>query len=80
MEQKTKKVKERTGKVIHSTVSRLAIEKAKEIRARYGPIIDFPVVQRILEDRRCIRYPAVEVRFVSDGIESGLFGQASVLY
>jgi hypothetical protein len=51
-----------------------AIEKAGEIRARYGPVIDYPVVQRILKDKRCIRYP-VEIRFVSDGIEPGLFAR-----
>ncbi|MEN8214331.1 MAG: hypothetical protein ABFR19_08205 [Pseudomonadota bacterium] len=72
MEHKTKKVKKRPGKVIHSAVSRHAIEKAKEIRERYGPVIDYPAVLRMLEDRRCIRYP-VEIRFVSDGIEPGLF-------
>ena len=75
MEQKTKKVKKRAGKVIHSAVSRHVIEKAKEIRTRYGPAIDYPVVLQILEDRRCIRYP-VEIQFVSDGIEPGLFARA----
>lgn len=72
MEQKMKKVKKRAGKVIHSAVSRHAIEKANDIRARYGPVIDYPVVLRILEDRKCIRYP-VEIQFVSDGIDHGLF-------
>jgi hypothetical protein len=74
MEQKTKKVKKRAGKVIHSAVSSHAMEKAKEIRARYGPVIDYPVVLRILDDRRCIRYP-VEIQFVVDGIEPGLFAR-----
>ncbi len=72
MQQKSKKVKKRPGKVIHSAVSRHAIEKAKEIRARYGPNIDYAAVLRMLEDRKSIRYP-VEIRFVSEGIEPGMF-------
>lgn len=74
MEQKTKKVKKRAGKVIHSAVSTHATEKAREIHSRYGPDIDYAVLLRILDDRKSIRYP-VEVRFVSDGIEPGLFGK-----
>lgn len=74
MQQKTRKVKKRPGKVIHSAVSKHAIEKANEIRARYGPIIDYPAVLRILQDRKCIRYP-VEIRFASDGIDPGLFAK-----
>ncbi len=73
MEKKTKKVKKRAGKVIHSAVSEHAAEKAKEIHAKYGPVIDYPVLLRILEDRKSIRYP-VEIRFVADGIEPGMFG------
>jgi hypothetical protein len=75
MEQKTKKPKKRAGKVIHSAVSQHATVKAAEIRDRYGPDIDYPAVLRILEDRRCIRYP-VEIRFVADGIEPGMFAKA----
>ena len=74
MEQKKRKVKKRAGKVIHSAVSKHAIEKAKEIRTRYGPVIDYPAVLQILEDRRCIRYP-LKIQFISDGIEPGLFGR-----
>ena len=74
MEQKTKKPRKRAGKVIHSAVSQHATEKAAEIRSRYGPEIDYPAVLRMLEDRRCIRYP-VEIRFVVDGIEPGMFGK-----
>ncbi|MEA3302064.1 MAG: hypothetical protein U9Q75_02210, partial [Pseudomonadota bacterium] len=72
MQQKTKKVKKRPGKVIHSAVSRHAIEKAKEIRTRYGPVIDYAAVLHMLEDRKSIRYP-VEICFVSEGIEPGMF-------
>lgn len=74
MEQTPKKPKKRAGKVIHGAVTQHAIEKAADIRARYGPVIDYPTVLRILEDRRCIRYP-VEIRFVTDGIEPGLFAK-----
>ncbi|MEA3290898.1 MAG: hypothetical protein U9Q71_01080 [Pseudomonadota bacterium] len=58
----------------HSQVSRHAAEKAEDIRARYGPNIDYPILLRILDDRKSIRFP-VEIRFVSDGIEPGLFGK-----
>jgi hypothetical protein len=78
MEQTPTKPKKRAGKVIHSAVSKHAIEKAADIRARYGPVIDFPTVLRILEDRRCIRYP-VEIRFVSEGIEPGLFAKTEAI-
>jgi len=74
MEQKTKKVKKRAGKVIQSAVSQHAIEKAKEIRTRYGPIIDYPTILQILKDRRCIRYP-VKIQFITDAIEPGLFAK-----
>lgn len=77
MEQK-KKVKKRAGKVIHSAVSQHAIEKAREVRLRYGPVIDYPVVLRILDDRRCIRYP-VKIQFVPDGIERGLFAKSEAI-
>jgi len=75
MEQKIKKVKKRAGKVIHSAITKHAIEKANEIRLRYGPNIDYPAILRILEDRKCIRYP-VKIQFVSEGIEHGLFAHS----
>jgi hypothetical protein len=75
MGQKIKKTKKRAGKVIHSAITKHAIEKANEIRSRYGPNIDYPAVLRILDDRKCIRYP-VTIRFVDDGIEPGLFAKA----
>ena len=74
MQQKTKKTKKRAGKVIHSAVSQHATAKAAEIRDRYGPDIDYPTMLRMLDDRRCIRYP-VEIRFVADGIDPGMFGK-----
>ncbi len=78
MEQKKKRVKKRAGKVVHSMVAQHAMDKAKEIRARYGPDIDYSVVLQILDDRRCIRYP-LEVRFVSKGIEPGMFGKTEAV-
>ncbi len=74
MDEKPKKVKKRAGKVIHSAVSEHAAGKAAEIRDRYGPAIDYRTLLRILGDRRCTRHP-VEIRFVSEGIEPGLFGK-----
>ena len=71
-------MKKRAGKVIHSAVSNHAIEKAKEIRARYGPVIDYPAMLRIIDDRKSIRYP-LKIQFVSDGIEPGLFGKTEAV-
>jgi len=76
VEQKTKKVKKRAGKVIHSAVTQHAIEKADEIRRRYGSGIDYSTVLQILDDRRSIRYP-VKIQFVSDSIEPGLFAKTA---
>lgn len=77
MGENPKKVKKRAGKVIHSAVSHHAAEKGKEIRARYGPKIDYPVLLRILEDRKSMRHP-VEIRFTTDGIEPGLFATTAL--
>jgi len=72
MERPKKKVKKRAGKRIHGAVTIHAEEKAKEIRERYGPDIDYPVMLQILDDRKSIRNP-VEIRFSSIAIEPGLF-------
>ncbi|MBT3032244.1 MAG: hypothetical protein AB2672_19820 [Candidatus Thiodiazotropha endolucinida] len=74
MAQQKPKVKKRAGKVIHSAVSQHALEKAKEIRTRYGDEIDYRTVLSMLEDRKSVRYP-VNIRFVSEGIEPGMFGK-----
>lgn len=76
--QHTKKIKKRAGKVIHSAITRHAIEKANEIRAHYGCDIDYPVILRILEDRKCTRYP-VQLKFVSESIESSLFADSKAV-
>lgn len=74
MESKPKNVKKRAGKVVHSAVSKHAADKAREIHERFGPTIDYPALLRILKDRKSIRYP-IEIKFVSDGVEPGLFGK-----
>ena len=72
MDRAKKKVKKRAGKRIHGAVTVHAEEKAKEIWEKYGPEIDYPVLLRILEDRKSIRNP-VTIRFSSAAIEPGLF-------
>ncbi|MCG7949380.1 MAG: hypothetical protein N0C84_23865 [Candidatus Thiodiazotropha taylori] len=68
------KVKKRAGKVVHSAVSLHAREKAEDIRNRYAPVIDYQTVLQMLEDRKSVRYP-VTLRFVSEGIEPGMFAR-----
>ena len=36
-----------------------AAAKGDEIRAKFGPRIGWPELQRILQDRACVRYPCV---------------------
>ncbi|MEW8027154.1 MAG: hypothetical protein AB2792_07195 [Candidatus Thiodiazotropha sp.] len=74
MAEERPKVKKRAGKVVHSAVSLHALEKAKEIRTRYGDEIDYQAVLCMLEDRKSVRYP-VQVKFVSEGIEPGMFAR-----
>jgi len=78
MEQKERKIKKRAGKAIHSAVSMHAMERAKDIRARYGPDIDYPSVLSIIQDRKSTRYP-VQIRFVSKGIEPGMFAKTELV-
>ncbi|MET0081309.1 MAG: hypothetical protein ABW119_22880 [Candidatus Thiodiazotropha lotti] len=68
------KIKKRAGKVIHSAVSLHAREKAEEIRRRYNRVIDYQAVLEMIEDRKSVRYP-VKLRFVSEGIEPGMFAR-----
>jgi len=67
------KVKKRPGKKIHSAVFLHANEKAREILHRFGPVIDYPTVLKILEDRKSTRYP-VTLHFTTDAIEPGMYG------
>ncbi|MES9862957.1 MAG: hypothetical protein ABW157_09440 [Candidatus Thiodiazotropha sp. LLP2] len=78
MVKKTDKIKKRAGKVVHSAVSLHAYEKAKEIRTRYGDNINYQTVLVMLEDRKSIRYP-VQLRFVTEKIESGMFAKTEAI-
>jgi hypothetical protein len=46
--------------------------KGDEIRQKYGPVIGWNSVQRILEDRSCVRYPCAVV-FDASPLEPGEF-------
>ncbi len=72
MARDTPKVWKRTPKRLQTAISGHAAEKAREIRARYGPTIDQAVLARVLGDRKSIRYP-VRIEFGSKDIEAGLF-------
>ena len=73
-ETNTRKVKKRAGTVIHGAVSEHAAEKAKQIRAKYGPTINYQVLLGILGDRESIRHP-VKIEFTSKEIEPGMFAK-----
>ena len=46
--------------------------KGAEINAKYGPRIGWKELQRILEDRACVRYPC-KVAFDAAGLQPGEF-------
>lgn len=46
--------------------------KGAEIFAKYGPQIGWTELQRLLEDRTCVRYPCV-LRFDATGLQPGEF-------
>jgi hypothetical protein len=46
--------------------------KGAEINAKYGPRIGWKELQRILEDRACVRYPC-QVVFDAAGLQAGEF-------
>ncbi len=78
MDKPLPKVKKRTPRRIQTAVSDHAAEKAREIYKKYGPTIDYPVLLRILEDRKSIRYP-VKIQFESDRIEPGMFARTEAV-
>lgn len=47
-----------------------AAAKGLEIREKYGPHIGWTELQRILQDRSCVRYPC-EILFDAAGLQSG---------
>jgi hypothetical protein len=49
-----------------------AAAKGLEIREKYGPHIGWTQLQRILQDRSCVRYPC-EIVFDAAGLEPGEF-------
>ena len=46
--------------------------KGEEIRTKYGPHLGWTELQRILEDRNCVRYPC-EIIFDSEPLQPGEF-------
>jgi len=46
--------------------------KGVEIREKYGPHLGWTELQRILEDRSCVRYPC-EIAFDAAGLQPGEF-------
>ncbi len=75
MENHPPKVKKRTPKRIQSAVSEHAAHTARDIHLRFGPVIDYPALLRILGDSKCARYP-VTIVFDSARLEAGLFAMA----
>jgi hypothetical protein len=49
-----------------------AAAKGLEIREKYGPRIGWTELQRILQDRSCVRYPC-EILFDAAGLQQGEF-------
>src|SRR6185503_6349933 len=49
-----------------------AAAKGLEIREKYGPHIGWTELQRILQDRSCVRYPC-EIVFDAAGLQPGEF-------
>jgi hypothetical protein len=52
-----------------SLAAHLAV-KGAELRAKYGPQIDWEKLPRILGDRACVRYPC-EIQFGSEPLQPG---------
>lgn len=51
------------------------VDKAKLARERYGPELDLPAFQRMLDDRDVVRHPTT-IRFDSSRLYDGEFGMA----
>jgi len=52
--------------------------KGAEIHAKYGPIIGWNEIERILQDPEVVRYPCT-IAFSTDGLEEGEFAYAHPL-
>ncbi len=53
-----------------------AAGRAELARQRYGPVIDYPAMLKIIEDRAIVRHP-VEIRFDAAPLEPGEFACAA---
>ena len=51
------------------------IQKASAAREKYGPSIDFKIMQQMLDDRSVVRYP-VKIRFDREPLRPGEFAFA----
>jgi len=67
-----------TEEDVKSAVGDHAEERARAIRAKYGPEIDYETLLTILEDRECVRYP-VTIEFDSGRLEPGMFACAELV-
>jgi len=61
-----------TEEELKSSVTEHAAERARAIRDKYGPDIDYPTLLKMLEDRECVRYP-ISIQFDSSRIDPGMF-------
>jgi hypothetical protein len=57
---------------LKSSVTEHVAERARAIRDKYGPDIDYPTLLEVLEDRECVRYP-VTIQFDTSRIDPGMF-------
>ena len=58
------------------SLSAHAALKGGEIFAKYGPNLGWKELQRILEDRACVRYPC-RIVFASEPLQTGEFAHAA---
>ncbi|MFC1684553.1 hypothetical protein ACFL0R_03660 [Pseudomonadota bacterium] len=61
-----------TEEDLKSSVTEHVAERARAIRDKYGPDIDYPTLLEILEDRESVRYP-VTILFDTSRIDPGMF-------
>lgn len=61
-----------TEEDLKSSVTEHVAERARIVRNKYGPDIDYPTLLEILKDRDCVRYP-VSIQFDSSRIDPGMF-------
>src|SRR5262245_36682137 len=64
--------KQLTTEDARQSLTEHAAAKGSEIREKYGPHIGWVELQRILQDRTCVRYPC-EILFDAAGLRPGEF-------